>query len=288
MKTYTTRSNARRAAQALAKKYAIITETFGVPSDSNEAFIPQVLVNCAKSEVPVELFKVAVVDPQDPSAWEAEAAAAEMALDIAAQAAETLEAPAEAAVQAAEVAFEAGASDDEIQQAAVQAAEMAYEAEENDCRREVQFNAAGDPIDPLKVPVIGEFSHCPSCGIHLDNGYQTDFNMRADGYEGNKKYEYICLGCTAEFGPEIYREAKPVSAGSKPKLNKSAIERPCKAVWDIAERMHNANPETKRRDVLIQCEKEGIAYYTARTQYQQWLTVCKEMREREATQAAKK
>jgi hypothetical protein len=63
----------------------------------------------------------------------------------------------------------------------------------------------------------------------------------------------------------------------------STIERPCKRVWDIAESM----PGAKRKDILAACVAEGIAYYTARTQYQMLLSVRKEEAAREAAQAIK-
>jgi hypothetical protein len=39
--------------------------------------------------------------------------------------------------------------------------------------------------------------------------------------------------------------------------------------------------------VLAECVRQGVAFYTARTQYQQWLGVQKEMAAREAAAAAK-
>lgn len=50
----------------------------------------------------------------------------------------------------------------------------------------------------------------------------------------------------------------------------SETEAPCNTVHYIASKLFAANPDTKRRDVLAACEKAGIAYYTARTQYQVW------------------
>lgn len=70
-------------------------------------------------------------------------------------------------------------------------------------------------------------------------------------------------------------------------LHESSIERPCKRVFAIADDMLTSHPGAKRKDVLERCVAEGIAYYTARTQYQQWLSVRKEMAEREAAMAAK-
>lgn len=80
----------------------------------------------------------------------------------------------------------------------------------------------------------------------------------------------------------------PKEAKAKPEvLHESSIVRPCKRVFAIADEMLETHPGAKRKDVLERCVAEGIAYYTARTQYQQWLSVRKEMAEREATQAAK-
>lgn len=59
------------------------------------------------------------------------------------------------------------------------------------------------------------------------------------------------------------------------KTHASTVEKPCKLVWDIAERMFAANPDTKRKDVLKAAEEAGVAFYTARTQYQQWLAATK-------------
>lgn len=50
----------------------------------------------------------------------------------------------------------------------------------------------------------------------------------------------------------------------KPRM--STIERPTKKVWDVADKM----PGAKRKDVIAECVRQGIAYGTARTQYQHW------------------
>jgi hypothetical protein len=59
---------------------------------------------------------------------------------------------------------------------------------------------------------------------------------------------------------------------SIPKLHRSTIEGPTKAVWHIAEEMHTANPNVRRTEVTAECVRRGIAFFTARTQYQQWRT----------------
>ena len=75
----------------------------------------------------------------------------------------------------------------------------------------------------------------------------------------------------------------PVAAHRGEVVNKSTTERPCKRVWIIADDMLAANPEVKRKDVIAACIAAGVAFYTARTQYQQWLGVRKEMAAREAS-----
>ena len=57
----------------------------------------------------------------------------------------------------------------------------------------------------------------------------------------------------------------------------SAIERPVDAVWTICDEMAydaraNGEPLPKRKLVIQYLQEFGIAYYTARTQYQAWFT----------------
>jgi hypothetical protein len=129
---------------------------------------------------------------------------------------------------------------------------------------------------------------CPGCGIHLCNGV-GEHNQEVNGKKiKHDQYEFCCLGCGAEFGPAIpsKKVAKAV-APRGPVTHESTATRPCKLVWQIADDVFLANPEAKRSEVLAECVKQGVAYFTARTQYQQWLTVQKEMAAREAEQASK-
>ena len=71
------------------------------------------------------------------------------------------------------------------------------------------------------------------------------------------------------------------AAPATPVTHASTIERPTKAVWHIADEMVGAS----RSAVIAECVARGIAFYTARTQYQQWFKVQKEMADREAAQA---
>ena len=51
-----------------------------------------------------------------------------------------------------------------------------------------------------------------------------------------------------------------------PMLRESTAQSPTKLVWHIADEMKGA----RRKDVIAECVKRGIAFYTARTQYQLW------------------
>lgn len=50
----------------------------------------------------------------------------------------------------------------------------------------------------------------------------------------------------------------------RPRL--STTDKPTKKVWHVADSM----PGAKRKDVIEECVRQGIAYGTARTQYQHW------------------
>ncbi len=47
---------------------------------------------------------------------------------------------------------------------------------------------------------------------------------------------------------------------------RSSLEKPTKKVWHIADKMKGQ----PRKDVIAECRRQGIAFGTARTQYQEW------------------
>lgn len=126
-------------------------------------------------------------------------------------------------------------------------------------------------------------THCPVCGTHLSNG------VGEHGQEVNGKpvkhaeFKYCCLACEAEFGPAIEAKVETktktkAKAEAKVIENRSRVEKPCRLVWDLADSM----PGARRKDVIAAAEAKGVAFYTARTQYQLWAQVQKEMADREA------
>lgn len=86
------------------------------------------------------------------------------------------------------------------------------------------------------APVAGEFTNCPHCGIHLDNGYQTVHNCP------ELTHEFVCLACDTEFGEPV----APVVKGEGIKIQKdreerNGIKRPseggkCARLWEIFEK----------------------------------------------------
>lgn len=55
----------------------------------------------------------------------------------------------------------------------------------------------------------------------------------------------------------------------------SEVDSPVALVWTIADEMFaraakNGDPKPRRKDVVAACQEQGVAYYTARTQYQSW------------------
>lgn len=118
---------------------------------------------------------------------------------------------------------------------------------------------------------------CPKCGGHeLFCGQTTEGGrvIDEDHIVGCHSCDWVVDDRTNAFEAP----AKKTAA----KSDKSTAERPCKKVWFIADDMIQANPQVARKAVLAACVEAGVAFYTARTQYQQWLGVRKEMAAREA------
>lgn len=113
-------------------------------------------------------------------------------------------------------------------------------------------------------------TYCPKCKVHLSNGVMafTDvvesMGSKEKALEVQKK-EWSCMACESEWGKEIQAKTKQL------KMKKSKVEGPCRLVWDIASDM----PGARRKDIIEKCVKAGVAYATARTQYQQWFSVNK-------------
>ena len=85
----------------------------------------------------------------------------------------------------------------------------------------------------------------------------------------NEKYNKDLLKIANHIEPvTITKETKKAKKKTKRVYeNSSSAPSPCSLVWSIAEEM---GTEAKRKDVLARCVEEGVAFYTARTQYQKY------------------
>lgn len=98
-------------------------------------------------------------------------------------------------------------------------------------------------------PVVGEFTNCPHCNIHLGNGVsdydtQQEIAKQQNAPEAAIAHEYICLACDGEFGDKI----EPVVKGEGIKIQKdreerNGVKRPsnggkCAQLWDLFDAMY--------------------------------------------------
>ena len=72
------------------------------------------------------------------------------------------------------------------------------------------------------------------------------------------------------YNPQLLLPApKKVKKSTKSLPKESVIDNPVKMVWEIADRMWGE----RRKDIIEECVRLGIAYNTARTQYQAFYKV---------------
>lgn len=79
--------------------------------------------------------------------------------------------------------------------------------------------------------------------------------------------------CAKEYTCKIDEKKHEEVTGEKaetaaPIKRKSDIENPCEYVWTVCENM--VPNGARRKDVIAYCVENGVAFYTARTQYQLW------------------
>jgi hypothetical protein len=84
----------------------------------------------------------------------------------------------------------------------------------------------------------------------------------------------VILGLAEPAGtkPELYDLIVGAANLPDPSLRgKSSVEDPVAYVWYKADEM-TAREGARRKDVVEACIAQGVAYHTARTQYQSWFT----------------
>lgn len=76
-------------------------------------------------------------------------------------------------------------------------------------------------------------------------------------------------------GKRAKKKDKEEAMVGVPHTKASSVILPVKTVWHIADEMFRkaeeaGEPQPRRKDVISECVQRGVAFYTARTQYQQW------------------
>jgi hypothetical protein len=111
---------------------------------------------------------------------------------------------------------------------------------------------------------------------------------------GFKPHELAQIqNAAVENGAEAARVAASNERGEQVRpltnhLKKSLVPSPSKLVWEIADQLKISNPTWQRKDIIKHLESKGIAHFTARTQYQQWLKANRESTANAALANAKK
>lgn len=149
---------------------------------------------------------------------------------------------------------------------------------------DVMFNVEADPVAPT-----ADQQHQQNISAALDRDEKAVNERITEPVENKANL------AAAPLAPVVVSPTK-TKTPKIPLIRESTIERPCKQVWHIASNMlgeilnkltdqhkegdnkpmpteKDALALLRRKDVLATCVASGIAYYTARTQYQMWLTI---------------
>lgn len=125
----------------------------------------------------------------------------------------------------------------------------------------------------LKAAEAPQNAHiCPECG--------SDELFVGHAPEGLVIDEEFCGGChQCDWAYDLRIDLKVADAMANatmepvsPRPRLSTCLGPTKRVWHIADSM----PKASRKDVMAECIRQGVAYGTARTQYQAWFKASQE------------
>lgn len=89
------------------------------------------------------------------------------------------------------------------------------------------------------------------------------FIIEATAHTTGELFAKVSVAEFVGYNPQMLLKAPATS------LIKSKIDNPVKMVWEIADRMWGE----RRKDIIAKCVEMGIAYNTARTQYQAFYKV---------------
>jgi hypothetical protein len=148
-----------------------------------------------------------------------------------------------------------------------------------------QYAAVADTDIDFDAPsrIVGEFKgmnteRCPECGSTELYLGECQPGSGGIGFVVNEDSVIGCHACGWEHREVKQVKHKNEKAAPKAKKETGKVERvstttrPCQKVWEIADEMLKADPATKRKAILERCVAAGVAYNTARTQLQYFLS----------------
>lgn len=147
------------------------------------------------------------------------------------------------------------------------------------------------PVAPVETEATDPHgcghTHCPECGINLDNGV-TNFEGCVDAQGSFQaafkvmKHEWSCLACGAEWGARIKRDgSREAAKGTGIKIEKNreernGVKRPslggaCRAIWDACDAYQAAEGKAPSvKAVKEMAEVKGWNPNNASIEYYLW------------------
>lgn len=135
------------------------------------------------------------------------------------------------------------------------------------------------PAEP-EAFVVGEFTYCPHCGTHLDNGVQ-DFENMLENHKSQSEiepitHEFMCLACGEEFGEECELPVKGTGVKiEKDRPEQNGVKRPsaggkCRAIWDHCDELYAQGLMPKPKLLKEAAEQFGWNPNNAVIEMYQW------------------
>lgn len=127
-------------------------------------------------------------------------------------------------------------------------------------------------------------SHCPHCGIDLENGlaHYNDMCETNRQAAGEMEKEWVCLGCNGEFGEKIQRKPKSRATGTGLKIEPNRVEQngviapskggKCAQVWAQCEVIWNGGkgPVPTPKVMKAWAKENDFSEVTAVVQLYRW------------------
>ena len=91
--------------------------------------------------------------------------------------------------------------------------------------RKVAVNRVEDLIADMDVVRMFDEIRCPHCDVHLSNGaIEHEITENEDGPIALDKFQFYCMACGEEFGPEIEADAAPKHTNNAEGVAKSWLD----------------------------------------------------------------